>query len=101
MTRDGMVPASVENLTPDELREQVAYLKAFGSAVRTQLRSYLEALISDVETEWGKADPGALPQHRPTPYPRSGSTEPNVALDAPAEPASHARRTETGASRAR
>ncbi|HYH26001.1 MAG TPA: DivIVA domain-containing protein [Blastococcus sp.] len=44
-----------------ELEEQVAYLKAFGQAVRVQLRSYLEALIDDVEAEWGRADPAALP----------------------------------------
>jgi DivIVA domain-containing protein len=44
-----------------ELEEQVAYLKAFGQACRTQLRSYLEALLSDVEKEWGRADPIALP----------------------------------------
>ncbi|RZU31852.1 DivIVA domain-containing protein [Blastococcus saxobsidens] len=44
-----------------ELEEQVAYLKAFGQACRTQLRSYLEALLSDVESEWGRADPAALP----------------------------------------
>ncbi|MEU2350961.1 DivIVA domain-containing protein [Modestobacter sp. NPDC049651] len=43
------------------LQEQVAYLKAFGSAVRTQLRSYLEALIADVEHEWGRADPAGVP----------------------------------------
>ena len=47
--------------TVAELEEQVAYLKAFGQACRVQLRSYLEALLSDVENEWGRADPGALP----------------------------------------
>ena len=47
--------------TVTELEEQVAYLKAFGQACRTQLRSYLEALLSDVESEWGRADPVALP----------------------------------------
>jgi DivIVA domain-containing protein len=46
----------------EELQEQLAYLKTFGQAVRVQLRSYLEALISEVETEWGRADPVALPQ---------------------------------------
>src|SRR5215218_11471938 len=51
----------------EELQEQVAYLKAFGQAVRVQLRSYLEALISDVETEWGRADPAALPLEQPRP----------------------------------
>ena len=45
----------------EQLQEQVAYLKAFGQACRTQLRSYLEALLSDVETEWGRAHPAALP----------------------------------------
>ena len=51
----------------EELEEQVAYLRAFGSAVRVQLRSYLEALISDVESEWGRADPAALPAGPPRP----------------------------------
>jgi DivIVA domain-containing protein len=44
-----------------ELQEQVAYLKAFSQACRVQLRSYLEALLTDVETEWGRANPDALP----------------------------------------
>src|SRR4051795_8384445 len=48
--------------TTEELEEQVAYLKAFAQACRTQLRAYLEALLTDVESEWGKADPAALPQ---------------------------------------
>jgi DivIVA domain-containing protein len=48
----------------EELEEQVAYLKAFGQACRVQLRSYLEALLTDVETEWGRADPALLPQER-------------------------------------
>jgi DivIVA domain-containing protein len=47
--------------TTEELEEQVAYLKAFAQACRTQLRAYLEALLTDVESEWGKADPVALP----------------------------------------
>jgi hypothetical protein len=51
----------------EELEEQVAYLKAFGQAVRVQLRSYLEALITDVEAEWGRADPAAVPQGPPRP----------------------------------
>jgi DivIVA domain-containing protein len=56
-----------------ELEEQVAYLKAFGQACRVQLRSYLEALLSDIETEWGRADPAALPQPPTrTPAQRSG-----------------------------
>ena len=51
----------------EELEEQVAYLKAFGQACRVQLRSYLEALLSDVEKEWGRAEPTALPQGPPLP----------------------------------
>src|SRR3954453_4996540 len=50
----GASPGSERSL--EEVEEQVAYLKVFGQAVRTQLRSYLEALLTDVETEWGKAD---------------------------------------------
>ena len=53
--------ADVPTRSVAELEEQVAYLKAFGQAVRVQLRSYLEALISDIETEWGRADPALLP----------------------------------------
>ena len=53
--------------TMAELEEQVTYLKAFGQACRVQLRSYLEALLSDVENEWGRADPAALPQTPPRP----------------------------------
>jgi DivIVA domain-containing protein len=46
---------------PDEqLQEQVRYLQAFAQAVRVQLRAYLEALLTDVEAEWGRADPSAL-----------------------------------------
>ncbi|MCA0145266.1 DivIVA domain-containing protein [Blastococcus sp. LR1] len=57
--------------TVAELEERVAYLKAFGQACRTQLRSYLEALLSDVEHEWGSADPGALPAPPRPPAQRS------------------------------
>jgi len=45
----------------EQLQEQVAYLRAFGQACRTQLRAYLEALLADVEEEWGRAHPAALP----------------------------------------
>jgi DivIVA domain-containing protein len=51
----------------EELEEQVAYLKAFGQACRVQLRAYLEALLSDVESEWGRADPAVASQERPRP----------------------------------
>jgi DivIVA domain-containing protein len=90
-------PAAVD---PDmqsvqELQEQVAYLKAFGQACRVQLRSYLEALLSDVEKEWGRADPAALPQGGGTPPPvqrsgrngvdRSASFESNTVSEASSE----------------
>ena len=55
-------PVDADGHSLEELQEQVAYLKAFGQACRVQLRSYLEALLSDVEKEWGRADPAALPQ---------------------------------------
>jgi len=63
----------------EELQEQVAYLKAFGQAVRVQLRSYLEALISDVETEWGRADPSLLPQEVGRPPALPAAREPGGA----------------------
>jgi DivIVA domain-containing protein len=69
----GTLEAGDRNL--EELQEQVAYLKAFGQATRTQLRSYLEALLSDIETEWGRADPAALPPGRlRPPAQRDGTT---------------------------
>jgi DivIVA domain-containing protein len=49
----------------EALQRQVVYLQAFGQACRVQLRSYLEALLTDVETEWGRAAPDALPQLHP------------------------------------
>ena len=70
----------------EELEEQVAYLRAFGQACRTQLRAYLEALLADVEAEWGRADPGALPV-RPQPAAPVPAREPNVALDVPMDDA--------------
>ncbi|SNR23939.1 DivIVA domain-containing protein [Blastococcus mobilis] len=65
----GDVPAGADSgaRSMEELQEQVAYLKAFGQACRVQLRSYLEALLADVETEWGRADPAALPLAAPRP----------------------------------
>src|SRR6478609_6136408 len=66
-------PGDEGGRTVEELQDQIAYLRTFGQSVRVQLRSYLEALIGDVEAEWGRADPNALPQEalRP-PEPRSG-----------------------------
>src|ERR671911_133890 len=65
----GGVPAGADTGTRsmEELQEQVAYLKAFGQACRVQLRSYLEALLADIETEWGRANPAALPLAAPAP----------------------------------
>jgi DivIVA domain-containing protein len=63
----GAAPADGGGRSVEELEEQVAYLKAFGQACRVQLRSYLEALLSDVESEWGRADPAALPMEPPRP----------------------------------
>jgi DivIVA domain-containing protein len=57
----GAPAASTEQATSEELQEQIAYLRAFGQATRTQLRAYLEALLADVEKEWGRADPAVLP----------------------------------------
>jgi hypothetical protein len=73
--------------TTAELEEQVAYLRAFGQACRTQLRAYLEALLADVEAEWGRADPGSLPLPAPAgarPALAGGpAREPNVAREVP------------------
>jgi DivIVA domain-containing protein len=66
-----------------ELEEQAAYLRAFGQACRVQLRSYLEALLSDVENEWGRADPAAVPPGvAGPPAPRSAHTLPATAFEA-------------------
>ena len=55
------VPAPAQDVQDvQDVQEEVAYLKAFGQACRTQLRSYLEALLDDVEQEWGRADPRAV-----------------------------------------
>lgn len=62
MVSSGDAPPVAEDADPERAREEVAYLKAFGQAVRVQLRSYLEALITDVETEWGQASPAAARQ---------------------------------------
>jgi cell division septum initiation protein DivIVA len=75
----------------EELQEQVAYLKAFGQACRVQLRAYLEALLSDVETEWGRADPALLPPQASAPPARRNPPEDsatfygNVAIEAARE----------------
>ncbi len=62
-SRDEVVAAGVGNseLTKAELEEQVAYLRTFSQVCRVQLRAYLEALLRDVEVEWGRAHPGVVP----------------------------------------
>jgi DivIVA domain-containing protein len=63
-----------DEATAQQLQEQIAYLRAFGQATRTQLRAYLEALLADVEREWGSADPAGVPQEPyRTPAQRSDS----------------------------
>lgn len=57
-TIEGEVVSS-SSISKEELDQQVAYLKTFGQVVRVQLRAYLEALLRDVEDEWGRADPTA------------------------------------------
>jgi DivIVA domain-containing protein len=74
--------------SPEQLEEQVTYLKAFGQAVRVQLKSYLEALLADVEAEWGKADPAVVPAlgERPSvPRPQAAARpqQANVAAEVP------------------
>jgi DivIVA domain-containing protein len=73
--RRGPAASGEDERDLEALQEQVAYLKAFGQATRTQLRAYLEALLVDVEKEWGRADPAALPSAASLPpAPRQGST---------------------------
>jgi DivIVA domain-containing protein len=82
-------------LSTQELEDQVAYLKAFAQACRVQLRSYLEALLTDVESEWGRADPAAIPKAPArTPVPRGNQPAAlNVARELPRDDAT---RTEDG-----
>lgn len=52
--------AGVAAPSKEELDQQITYLKTFSQVCRVQLRAYLEALLRDVEEEWGKADPGVV-----------------------------------------
>jgi DivIVA domain-containing protein len=76
-----VVDDATRSASTEELQEQVAYLKAFAQACRVQLRSYLEALLADVEKEWGNADPRALPESQPlrTPAQRTATQERSAA----------------------
>ena len=69
-TVDGEL-VSVGGPSKEELDQQVAYLKTFGQVVRVQLRAYLEALLRDVEEEWGRADPGVVLAAPPAPLTES------------------------------
>lgn len=53
-------PAGAAEPTKQQLDQQIAYLKTFSQVCRVQLRAYLEALLRDVEEEWGRADPGVV-----------------------------------------
>jgi hypothetical protein len=70
----------------EELDQQVAYLKTFGQVVRVQLRAYLEALLRDVEEEWGRADPGVVlaepPALQTTVAPAATDAQPPLAEEA-------------------
>jgi DivIVA domain-containing protein len=97
LTGEAPIGADTPQRSVAELEEQVAYLRAFGQACRVQLRSYLEALLSDVENEWGRADPAALRQGPPRPpAQRSGSDDgattfsDNTVVEAPAADADEA-----------
>ena len=78
--------------TTAELEQQVAYLRTFSQVCRVQLRSYLEALLRDVELEWGRAHPGVVAgtrQDRALPSVPEGDPASNGAApreQAPVEP---------------
>ncbi|MCU1615339.1 MAG: DivIVA domain protein [Frankiales bacterium] len=83
------VSEELSGATRQQLEEQVAYLKAFAQACRVQLRSYLEALLTDVESEWGRANPALLPEppvRTPAQRSATGAARPagsNVAREMP------------------
>jgi DivIVA domain-containing protein len=102
MTSGGGAPGPAEageRTTSQDLEDQVAYLKAFAQACRVQLRAYLEALLVDVETEWGRADPASL-QQMPPRGPGSRSETPaltrNVAREVPLDDSTSEQRQITG-----
>jgi DivIVA domain-containing protein len=86
-TIDGEV-VTTDGPTREELDQQVAYLKTFGQVVRVQLRAYLEALLRDVEEEWGRADPGVVLATPPALQTGDGAPtdEASAAADAEGEP---------------
>ena len=90
-TIDGQVVSTAAGPTKEELDQQVAYLKTFGQVVRVQLRAYLEALLRDVEEEWGRADPGVVvatpPALQTAVEPSANGTAPDEVLDEDRDPA--------------
>ncbi len=62
---DTAVPRVDGNVVPvastEQIEQQLLRLETLGKVVRIQLQTYLEALLRDVEEEWGRADPGAAP----------------------------------------
>jgi DivIVA domain-containing protein len=63
------VAPSQEPLSSDERRDlerEIAYLRTFSDVYRTHLRSYLEALLRNVE-EWGHSERDSLAASRPPP----------------------------------
>lgn len=78
--------------TSAELEQQVAYLRTFSQVCRVQLRSYLEALLRDVELEWGRAHPGVVAGERdfPVPVVAQAAPSPNGAAPLGALPADSA-----------
>jgi DivIVA domain-containing protein len=53
-----------------DLEQEIAYLRTFSDVYRTHLRSYLEALLRNVE-EWEHSENDSLPAARTAPLPRS------------------------------
>ena len=91
---EGGGPAAVGDArTAQELQDQVAYLQAFGQACRTQLRSYLEALIGEVEQAWGRSDPAAVPV--PGSPPQAARPAPPPGAPPPADGAASAQEPRT------
>jgi len=67
-----VTPSSTEPLSDDErrnLESEITYLRTFSDVYRTHLRSYLEALLRNLE-EWGHSERETMPPAR-APMPRS------------------------------
>jgi hypothetical protein len=53
------VPAAPDPSNRQELERELAYLRTYSEVYRTHLRSYLEALLRNVD-EWERSERGAL-----------------------------------------